>query len=148
MLPMKAIRLSLGEALAASVAIWTTAGLCVVRLIAAPFTPGENLVTADLTFATFSGSASLVCQNAPQEAGVDPATQEQKVTIIAPLGGWRWECSATPGSPETVYGYALVDDGGVLLGVALLNNPVTIAAIGDFLDLGSIEITFVLRPMS
>ena len=57
MLPMKAIRLTLGENLAASVPIWDTDGPCVIRLIAAPFTPSENLVTADVTFATFTGSA-------------------------------------------------------------------------------------------
>ena len=70
------------------------------------------------------------------------------MTIRAPLGGWRWECTASPGTPETIYGFALLSDGVVLLGVALLPAPVAIAAAGDFIDLGAIEITFVLRPMS
>jgi hypothetical protein len=150
MLPMRALRLALGELLAANAATLAPAvDANVIALVAAPFTPGENLVAADLTYATFTGSAPLEGATGSQQAGVDPVTSEQKITILAPAGGWRWECTVAPVAPETIYGYALLnDDSTELLGVEVFANPIPIAAVSDFVDLGAVTITFVLQPMS
>lgn len=150
MLPMRALRLALGELLAAdadTLAPATDANI--IALVAAPFTPGEDLVVADLTLATFTGSTPLEGSTGDQQAGVDPVTSEQKITILAPAGGWRWECTAAPVSPETIYGYALLtNDSTTLLGVDVFANPIPIAAVSDFVDLGAVVITFVLQPMT
>lgn len=150
MLPAKFVRLSLGEALAASTDVWTPDGdPCTVYLVAAPFTPSETIDGIDLTLAAFTGSTGKGVPAPPEQAGIDPATQEQVVTVLAPAGGWRWECTAAPGAPETIYGFVILGtDHHKMVGCQLLPAPVTIAAAGDFIDLGTIEIRFVLRPLS
>jgi hypothetical protein len=150
MLPMKALRLQLGELLAADA---TTLAPAVsankIALVKAAFALNENLVAGDLTLATFTGSTPKAGATGAQQAGQDPVTFEQKITVLAPAGGYRWECTAAPGTPETIYGYALLDSTlATLLGAAVFDTPVPIAAVGDFIDLGAVEITFVLQPMS
>lgn len=150
MLPMKTVRLQLGELLAAdATTLAPAANANEIALIAAPFTPGENLTIADLTFATFTGSAPKAGATGSQQAGIDPATQDQVITILAPAGGYRFECTATPSSPESIFGYALTTHlGAVLLGVVLFPAPLSIAEAGDFIDLGAVNMTLVSSPIS
>lgn len=150
MLPMVALRLQLGALLAAdttTLAPSVTANK--IALINAAFTPSENLVVGSLSFATFTGSAPKSGTIVAQGTGIDPSTGSQQINITAPAGGWRWVCTAAPGSPETIYGYALTDStGATLLAVQPLDVPLTISVVGDTVDLGSVDITFVLAPMS
>lgn len=149
MLPMIALRLQLGNLLAADTTTLAPVAANKIALIAAPVTPDENMVLADLTLATFTGSTPIAGATGAQQVGIDPATQEQVITNLAPAGGWRWECTVAPGSPEVIYGFALVDNAGAtLLGIGLLPTPVTIQAVSDFVDLGAVEIRLVLAPMS
>lgn len=150
MLPMKAVRLQLGELLAADATTLAPAtDANIIALIAAPFTESENLTVAGLTLATFTGSAPIEGATGAQQSGVKPATGEQVITILAPAGGWRWECTAAPTAPEGIFGYALLsNDGLTLLAVHTLATPESIAAAGDFIDLGSVELTFNLAPIS
>jgi hypothetical protein len=118
-------------------------------LVKAPFTPNEAMVIGDLTLATFTGSTAKAGATGAQQAGVDPVTGDQVITILAPAGGWRWECTSAPGSPESIFGFALTTHlGAVLLAVALLPTPVSIGAVGDFIDLGSVTFRVVLAPLS
>lgn len=149
MLPMTALRTALGDLLAADVPTLAPVAANKIALVAAAFAPAEDLVLADLTLATFTGSAPKAGAAGAQQVGNDPGTGDQVITIIAPIGGWRFECSVTPGAPETIYGFALTNNAGtVLLGCALLPVPVTISLATDFLDLGAVTITFVRTPMS
>jgi len=149
MTPEKSVRLAIGEAFAASTDVWTVAADPLeVALVAAPFTPSELMVLSDFTLATFTGSTPKLCQAPPQQAGIDPATQEQVVTALAPAGGWRWECTAAPATPETIYGFVFTNSAPGWSFCALLPTPVTIANVGDFIDLGALEMRFVLQPIS
>lgn len=149
MLPMKALRLQLGELLAADTTTLAPVTANKIALVAGAFALSENLVVGSLTLATFTGSTPKAGASGAQQAGTDPVTGEQKITILAPAGGWRWECTVAPGSPETIYGFALLDTTlATLLGAAVLDTPVPIASVGDFVDLGAVEITFVLQPMA
>lgn len=150
MLPMKPVRLALGELLAAAAAFLAPAiAANKIALIAAPFNPTETMTPASLTLATFTGSTPKAGAVGAQQAGINPATAEQVITILAPLGGWRWECTAAPVAPEGIFGYALIsDDDATLLAVKLLDTPVSIAAVGDFIDLGAVEFRVVLQPLS
>lgn len=150
MLPMKAIRLALGEALAAdATSLAPAADANKIALIASDFVLDETLVIGDLTLATFTGSTPLLGAIGTQLAGVDPLTGEQIITIKEPAGGYRWECTAAPGAPETIYGFALVDNAGTgLLAVELLPEPITIAAVGDQIDIGNATLRMVLAPLS
>lgn len=149
MLPMKAIRTALGDLLAADVALLAPATANVIALIAAPFTPDENLVIGDLTLATFTDSDPIAGTTGAQQVGFDPVTQEQVITVLAPLGGYRWETGDTANLPQTIYGFALVSDGLVtLLAVAELPEPITLQDAHQFIDLDPIEFRFVLQPIS
>lgn len=148
MLPVKSLRTALGDLLAAQVASLAPVAANKIALISEAFVPGENLVYGDLVFATFTGSAPKGGAAGAQQVGIDPTTGDQKITILAPIGGWRWECTADPTPAQTIWGFALVNDGeDALLGTELLPTPVVIQAATEFLDLGSVEITFVLQPM-
>lgn len=150
MLPMKALRLQLGDLLAADTTTLAPAtNANKIALVNASFTPNENLAIGDLSFATFTGSTPKAGAAGTQGVGNDPTTGDQIITILTPVGGWRWTCTSAPTAPETIYGYALTDNAGAtLLGVAALPAPVSIALVGDQIDLGAVEMTFVLQPLS
>lgn len=148
MLPVKDLRLALGELLAADVATLAPAAANKIALVINPFVPDETLTFGDFTLATFTGSTPKAGAAGAQQAGIDPNTGEQKITILAPAGGWRWECTAAPAAPEIVYGFILMDNAGaVLLGMESFVNGIPVANIGDFIDLGAAEISFVAQPM-
>lgn len=149
MLPMIALRLALGELLAADVATLAPVAANKIALVSVLFANNEGLVLADLTFASFTGSAPKAGAAGAQQAGVDPITGDQVITILVPAGGYRWECTVAPGTPQTIYGFALTDStGATLLGASLLTTPVVITSVGDFVDLGAVTIRFVRNPMS
>ena len=150
MLPTKAVRLQLGELIAADATTLAPAtDANKVRLIAGAFTPSEDLVIGDLTFATFTGSTAIAGATGTQLVGVDPATGDQIVTIKDPAGGYRWECSAAPATPEVIYGYALIDNGATkLLAVEAFDDPITISDAGQEINIGTVKLTFVADPLS
>ena len=149
MLPMRPVRLALGELLAADVATLAPVAANKIALIVALLAVSENVVFADLVLATFTGSTPKAGVAGAQQAGIDPLTGDQVITILAPAGGWRWECTVAPSPIQTVYGYALIDDAGaMLLGLQLLDVPVPISQVGNFVDLGKVPLTFVLQPLS
>lgn len=149
MLPMIDLRTQLGELLAADTTTLAPVAANEMVLVTSNTPPVETLVIGDLTLATFTGYAPKAGAAGAQQAGIDPATGEQVITVLAPVGGYRWECTAAPASPETIYGFALTDStGATLLAYAQLATPVTISDVGDFIDLGAVTIRFVLQPMS
>lgn len=149
MLPMKALRIALGDLLAADVGTLAPVAANKIALIIANFALDEDLVVGDLTLATFTGSTPKAGAAGAQQVGIDPLTGDQVITNLTPAGGWRWECTAAPGAPQTVFGFALLDATlADLLGAALLATPVVITDVGDFVDLGAVTIRFVRQPMS
>jgi hypothetical protein len=147
---MKAVRLQLGELLAAdATTLAPPANANVVALIKANFAPTENLVIGDLTLADFTGSTPLACGLGTQPAGVDPITGDQVIDLKDPVGGWRWETTNTANLPQTIYGYALATDSLVaLLAVQLLPTPITLQAAGEAINLGVADMTIVQSPIS
>ncbi len=149
MLPVKSIRLQLGVLLAADTTTLAPASANKIALINAPFVPTENLLLAGISLATFTGSAPKAGAAGTQGTGVNPATGDQVITNLAPVGGWRFVCTVAPVSAETIYGFALVDNAAAnLLGTQLLPSPVSIANIGDEIDLGAVTLTLVQQPIS
>jgi hypothetical protein len=150
MLPMKAVRLELGNLLAAdstTLAPGVTANK--IALIMNPFALSENLRLADLTFATFTGSTAISGATGAQEVGVDPTTLQQVIEIKAPIGGYRWITGDTVNLPQTIYGYALTDSTGAnLLGVASLPTPIILQDAGQFVSIDPVFMTIVPQPIS
>jgi hypothetical protein len=88
----------------------------------APITPTPDTVYADLSVATFAGSAAIpIAYTGPQQA---PNEQPYMNTQLL-----NWICSATPGAPETIYAIAYFLPGApnVLVGIDVLPTPVTIS---------------------
>jgi len=149
MLPIKAIRLSLGELLAADTAYLANAAALKIALIMAEFTPTEDLAFADITLADFTGSTPLAFGTGTQQAGNDPDTGDQRVTMKDPAGGLRWETTALTNLPQTIYGFALLDNAGtVLLATELLPVPLALTEVGQEVTIGSARMTIVLEPLS
>lgn len=150
LLPTNDVRSQLGTLLAADATTLAPASNAnKIALINAPFTPSGNLNISMLSFATFVGSTPLAGATGAQGVGVDPATGQQIITILTPAGGWRWTCTTAPGSPETIYGFALTDHAAAtLLGTQLLTTPEVIQAVGDQIDLGAVDMTLVAQPIS
>jgi hypothetical protein len=149
MLPVKALRLKLGTALAAdATSLAPVANNNEVALVIQPFTPTEDLVVADLSLAAGDGLDPILAELGTQETGNDPTTGQQVITIVEPVGGWRFQLTGTPDPTVVVYGFALTTkDGVALLATALLPNQVSLAEIGYFIDLGTVTLTFVLEPI-
>lgn len=150
MLPMRAERLLIGTLLAADAGSFAPAvSANKIALVMAAFTPNEDLTLGDLTLADFAGSTPLAGSTGAQLASVDPATDEQLITIKEPLGGWRWVTTALTNLPQTIYGYALVDSTiAAMYGVQALDVPITLTAVGQSIDLGAVVLRINQQPIS
>lgn len=150
MLPMKAVRLQLGDLLAAdATTLAPAANANEIVLVKAAFTPSEDMVIGDLTLADFDGYAPKAGVIGSQEVGIDPATGQQVITLKEAAGGWRFEVTGVTNLPQTIHGFGLTDStGATLLAVQLLEEPVTLSAVGHFIDLGVAEIALNESPMS
>lgn len=116
----------------------------IVSLVISNFVPAKNLNIGSLTLATFTGSTPKPAGLGAQTVFLDPLTNERVIQIKEPVGGWSWVCTATPGTPETVFGVILTnDDGTVYLGSELLPTPVEIAASGQGLTVGALFLRFL-----
>jgi len=109
-----------------------------ILLVKVPFTPGLGLTLTDATdLATFIGSTPLAITAAVRPAVNDPLTSRQTINLPPPAGGFLWTCSTAPSPPETIYGVALSSssttvNGASLLAADLLDTPVTITNVNDF----------------
>jgi hypothetical protein len=149
MLPVRSVRLQLGILLAADTTTLAPATANKIALVKAPFVPAEDLALGDLTLADFDGSTPIAGSTGAQPVAIDPATGDQIITIKDPLGAYRWVTSGITNLPQTIYGYALVDNAAaVLLATALLPVPVTLTAAGQQIDLGAVTMVLVQQPIS
>jgi len=113
-----------------------------VFLVMAAFVASEASVIGDLTLATFDGSAALSAGVGTQAEGLDPNNTNALITIKSPVGGWRWETTGVTNLPQTIFGYCMLDNAdAVLLGCQTLDQTITLTAINQVVDLGSITIT-------
>lgn len=150
MLPMIAVRKQFGELLAADpTTLAPAADANVIALIIEDFTPGEDLVAADLTLADFDGSTPKAGALGTQQCGIDPITGDQVVTITDPVGGYRWETTGVTNLPQTVYGYGLYNEAlTTLLAVEKFPAPYLLSAAGQEINVGKAQITIVQQPAS
>lgn len=149
MTPMLELRLALGDALSADT---TTLAPAVnankIALVMADFVPSEGLVAGDLSLATFDGGDPIAGATGAQLVGVDPVTGQQVIDIKEPLGGWRWEVTGATDLPQTIYGFALLDSTlATLFAVEHFDEPITLNAEGQFIEVPYARLTFVLAPI-
>jgi len=113
-----------------------------IHLIAVPFSPSRLTDIGALTEAAFAGSSALPAGVGTQQSFRDPQTADNIVQLLEPAGGWHWQCTTAPASPETIYGYVATKfDNTTTLGSGLLPTPVIIAAVGDAIDLPEVRLS-------
>jgi hypothetical protein len=148
MLAMKALRLALGELLGADTGTLAPVAVNKIALVKANFALDENLLIGDLTLADFDGSTPLAASATGGLVGIDPITGDQIITIKDPAGGWRWETTGLTNLPQTIYGYALIDNAGAtLLAAALFPDPIPLSAVGEQVSIGEATLTIVPAPI-
>lgn len=101
------------------------AGLRQIILFQNNYTPGPPSVLANLTPASFPGYAA-VSLGTGYSAPVDDGTYLKSNAPIA-----LFPCTATPGSPQTIYGYGVVQNGTDLLWAQRFAASTTISAVGQ-----------------
>lgn len=98
-----------------------------------PFINSPNLtrdtVIGDLTFATFTGGAAKTVTT-----WSDPYNDPLTGQLVIRGEAVPFICTGNPAN-ETVRGYAVLDDMDALVGAAYLDTPVTIAAVGDGVEI-------------
>lgn len=129
-------------ALAAIVADATTLGggvLLKYGLVAAAFSPSRSLLYADLAQPVFTGYAEKVSPAGSARVVRDQATNGGGFAVQEPTGGLTWICTAAPGTPQVIYGwYVYFATGSKLLFTQLFDNPVTIEAVNDFVEVSAV----------
>lgn len=120
-----------------------------VALVKAPFTPGPDLVLADLTLADFDGYAALHAASAATQVFKDPATGENIIQVREPAGGWHWATTGVTNLPQTIHGFALLDPtGATVYGAELLDAPVVLTASGQGVDIPEARFRLNAQPLN
>lgn len=136
---------SIADLLAADTGALAAATAMHVHLVIAPFNPALSLETiGDLTLATFTGSTPKNCGTGAQQVFTDAGTGKLTLQLLEPAGGFTWECTVTPGAPETVYGFVVTDTAdAVIHGSELLPAPLTISEAGQAVVVPNIRMAFL-----
>jgi hypothetical protein len=114
-----------------------------VGLVKGSFTPGATLVYADVTLATFTGSTPLIPTPGTQPESVDPDNGDAIIDLVAPAGGWRWECTVDPSPAEQITGFIVYTTvGPTLYAAELLPDPITISAANQAIVLPRVALRF------
>jgi len=110
-----------------------------VLLLKANFTPDPGLVIGDLVEADFDGYAAILAALAALPESLDPATGDSLLTVGPPAGGFRWETTGLTNLPETIFGFALTNNGKTTLyGCELLTPPIILNGINQSIALDPI----------
>ncbi len=109
-----------------------------IVLVKAPFTPGEGVALGDLTLADFDGSTPILVGVGTQPTGWDPNNDDRIIDLKPPTTGFRWETTGTTNLPQTIYGFALVDNGeATVLASQLFDTPIALTAVDQRVDAGA-----------
>jgi hypothetical protein len=140
-IPTQTMLDAVAKEIATDVTVLANPLFLMIALVAAPFVPGANLTVGSLTLASFTGSTPLANTSATMLRYTDPATGEWLVEVPPPSGGWHWQVITNLSNlPQTIYGYALIDNtGAVLYGTNLLPTPIVLNAIGQGIDIPNVN---------
>jgi hypothetical protein len=143
MVPSTFIQNQISKLLANDTASLAAATAMKVHLANAPFTPAHDMLPSSMSEATFPGYAAKAVTIGPQASYIDATTGLVIVELEAPIGGWSFLSTTAPTTPETIYGYYVMDNAGAqIMGTALLDVPVTISSANQGFDLGEIKFSF------
>jgi len=96
--------------------------------------PGRGQVIGDFVEADFTGYNPVEIVEGPMPQTDDPATGDALVTFPPVAGGFTFTTTGTTSLPQTIYGFAIVDDAKtVVYAAGLLEDPVTLTGSGQTL---------------
>src|SRR5260221_9396342 len=141
MVPTSVIDNALSDLLAAdTTTLAPAANANKVHLIKAPFVPGGTADFTGMTEATFTGATALGAGRGTQQSFNGRPGVSRIVQLLEPVGGWHWKCTVAPATAEVIYGYCCTNQAGtVTYGCQLFDTPITIAAIGDAIDIPEVR---------
>lgn len=120
-----------------------------IHLVMNNFAPSENTIFTDLVFATFAGSTPLSVTAGPQAEAFNPVTLDSQIDLSAPVGGFRWQTTSALNLPQTIFGYALIDNAGaVVLASQLLDAPIVLTNFPQVIDLGDVKLTLLANSLT
>lgn len=120
----------------------------VIALIMEPFTPNETLTVGSLVLATFDGATPILVGLGAQPSAYDPNTDDVVISLKPPVGGFRFETTGVTNLPQTIYGFALLNEAlDAVLAAELLPAPVTLTGINQGIDLNDVEIRQLANTM-
>jgi len=103
-------------------------------------TPTKNSVIGDFDEATFTGYTGIQAEEGNANFYIDPLTSELCVELVPPVGGFNFECTSAPASPEAIYGYYVVNFNTTqVLGAHKFENPISIAVANQAITLPKVE---------
>lgn len=138
LVPSKAFNDAIAALVAADTAWLASASPITVKLTTNEFTESDTNVLADLNFATFTGSAAKTITTGNQVVIRDEDSGALGVQLKEPVGGLNFVCTAAPGSPEVITGYAVILNGVTLIASARLDANKSIGFVGDYVDLSAV----------
>lgn len=117
-------------------------------LVKADFALSSNLLMADLTLADFTGNPTKDATVAGGLVGINPVTAQRTISFKTPLGGWRFNCTATPTPAQNIYGVGVKAlTSGLLLAVKKYATPILIQVAGDFIHEPDLTCNLVSNPL-
>jgi len=134
-IPTRAIREKANQLLAADTATFAQAAdpNHLVPLME-DFASGESTLPEDCIAADFDGSTPLELGLGAQPEGLNPGTNDSLIHLEQPDGGARWETTGTTNLPQTIYGFAHMNEAHtVLYGTHRLDTPIVLTAANQAL---------------
>lgn len=117
-----------------------------IALVMAAFTPSPSLVLTDLTLADFTGSTPKAAGAAAPAFYTDPTTGDFIALLAEPAGGWKWSPSDGTNLPQTIFGYACLNNAqDELMATELIDPPITLSAPDQVITIGNVE--FRIQPI-
>jgi len=140
MIPAQVVVNAINLAAASDNTFWgTIAPNAAMVPIINPFVPSAQLQQSDVVQAGFAGSSPILIPIPPQTIVNDSVSGRVGVLLKEPAGGYRWVCTTAPATPETVYGWVIIDSTlGTVWWSELLPAPKTITNVGDFVEVTAI----------
>lgn len=118
-------------------------------LVANNFDPDELLTVDELDQPTFAGYAAIEIELGAQQVGYQPGTDDSVIDFLPPAGGFRFESTAAPDPPQTIYGWAITNEAETTLWCSgKFENPIIINAGNQRIDVDAAQLSLPANAIS
>lgn len=150
MIPTKTVELAGASAIAAAAAMFNPAAGSEQLIVL--FKNNElitrNTILADLTLAAFEGYGAIECAAGAPQVAINPVTGAFEVRLREPAGGFEWIAGGED-LPETIYGFAVLNNAGTLLIAAQnFDTPIVLNAANQVIDVPQPKVSLQINYMT